>query len=282
MNNIAIDSSNTDQFRSWDGDGGDFWTERADRFDEGMAGYHVELLKAADVQRDSSVLDIGCGSGQVSRDAASIAHEGAVLGVDLSSTLLNLARTLTEKAGLRNATFVQADAQVHDFREASFDVAISRHGTMFFGDQQAAFANIARAIRPGGRFAQLTWQALDRNEGINTFRTIASGGRELPPPPPDAPSPFSLSDPDRVRELLHGAGFVDVEMTSMTIPMYYGRDVDDAFNFIANHFAPAFSQLDETSRARALDILKADIADHVTDRGVLYGAAHWLTRARRS
>ncbi|TDD40697.1 class I SAM-dependent methyltransferase [Saccharopolyspora elongata] len=275
-----VDSSNTDQFRSWDGGSGAFWTERAQRFDQGISGYHGELLNAADIQQDSLVLDIGCGSGQVTRDAARIAHEGSALGVDLSSTLLDLARTLAVKDQLYNATFVQADAQVHDFGESRFDIAVGRHGTMFFGDRQAAFANIARAIRPGGRFVQLTWQALDRNESISTFRTIASGGRELPPPPPEAPTPFSLSDPDRVRQLLRGAGFVDIEMTGLTIPMYYGRDVDDAFDFIANHFASAFGQLDDESRA--LDTLRGNIADHLTDRGVLYGAAHWLVQARRT
>ncbi|PRX45010.1 ubiquinone/menaquinone biosynthesis C-methylase UbiE [Prauserella shujinwangii] len=278
----AVDSSNADQLRSWDGASGAFWTERAERFDQGMAGYHDTLLRAAGIRPDSVVLDIGCGSGQVTRDAARIAREGSALGVDLSSTLLALARTLAAKDQLTNAMFVQADAQVHDFGAARFDVAVSRHGTMFFGDRQAAFANIARAIRPGGRFVQLTWQALDRNEGISTFRTIASGGRELPPPPPEAPTPFSLSDPDRVRQLLRGAGFVDVEMTGLTAPMYYGRDVDDAFHFIASHFASAFGQLDDESRVRALDALKADIADHLTDRGVLYGAAHWLIHARRA
>ncbi|WP_199432100.1 class I SAM-dependent methyltransferase [Qaidamihabitans albus] len=278
----TVDSSNTDQFRSWDGGSGEFWTSRAERFDQGMAGYHGELLTAAGIQQDSLVLDIGCGSGQVTRDAARIAHEGSALGVDLSSTLLDLARALAEKDQLTNATFVQADAQVHDFGESLFDVAVSRHGTMFFGDRQAAFANIARTIRPGGRFVQLTWQALDRNEGISTFRTIASGGREPPPPSPEAPTPFSLSDPDRVRQLLRAAGFVDVEVTGLTVPMYYGRDIDDAFDFIASHFAPAFGKLDDESRAKALDTLKVDIADHLTDRGVLYGAAHWLFCARRT
>ncbi|WP_409464586.1 class I SAM-dependent methyltransferase [Amycolatopsis sp. GA6-003] len=277
----TFDLSNADQFRSWDGGSGAFWTERAERFDQGMAGYHGELVKAAGIQRDSAVLDIGCGSGQLTRDAARIAADGSALGVDLSSAQLDLARALAEKDGLANATFVQADAQVHDFGESCFDVAVSRHGTMFFGDRQAAFANIARAIRPGGRFVQLTWQALDRNEGISTFRTIAAGGRELPPPPAEAPTPFSLSDPDRVRQLLHEAGFVDVELTGLTLPMYYGRDVDDAFDFIASHFAAAFAQLDDESRARALDALKADIAEHLTDEGVRYGAAHWLIRATR-
>ena len=104
----AIDSSNADQFRSWDGGGGTFWTEYSDRFDEGMAGYHGTLLAAAGIQPDSATLDIGCGSGQVTRDAARVAPNGAALGVDLSSPLLDLARALAAKEQVTNATFVQA------------------------------------------------------------------------------------------------------------------------------------------------------------------------------
>jgi len=277
-----VNAANNEQFRSWDGDSGTFWTQYADRFDQGMAGYHGTLLAAAGIQPDSAILDIGCGSGQVTRDAARTAPDGSALGVDLSSPLLDLARTRAAEEGLANATFVHADAQVHDFGEARFDVAVSRHGTMFFGDRQAAFANIARALRPGGRFVQLTWQPLDRNEGISTFRTIASGGRELPPPPPDAPTPFSMSDPDRVHRLMRETGFTDVELTSLTVPMYYGRDVEDAFGFLTGNFASSFDQLDADARARALDALRASLADHLTDEGVHYNAAHWLIQARRA
>lgn len=277
---LTVDSLNTDQLRAWDGAGGAFWAERAERFDQGMAGYHDELLKAAHLVSDSAILDVGCGSGQVTRDAARLSRRGSALGVDLSSSMLRLASALTAEAKLPNVSFVQADAQVYDFGESRFDVAVSRHGTMFFGDLAAAFANIARALRPGGRFVQLTWQPLERNEGIRTFRMIASGGSELASPPAGAPSPFALSDPDRVTQLLHGAGFVDVEMTSLTMPMYYGRDIEDAFDFVVEHFAAAFEELEGAARARAFDTLRENIGEHVTDRGVYYGAAHWLIQAR--
>lgn len=278
----AVDSPNSDQRHAWDGTSGAFWAERAEHFDRGMAGYHEELLKAAAISPDSTILDIGCGCGQLTRDAARIAHRGSVLGVDLSSAMLEHGRTLAASGNVNNVSFVQADAQVYNFDPSGFDIAVSRHGTMFFADPTAAFTNIASALRPGGRLVQLTWQPLDRNEGIQTFRTIASGGRHLPPPPPEAPSPFALSDPDRVTHTLHAAGFGDIEMTSLTMPMYYGRNTDDAFNFIAAHFAAAFDELADTARARAHDTLRANIAQHLTDQGVFYGAAHWLIAARKN
>lgn len=277
----ALDPTNVDQFHSWDGTNGVFWSAHAGRFDQGMASFHGELLKAAEIAEDSEVLDIGCGAGQTTRDAARIACSGSAFGVDLSSPLLEVARKLSAKEHVANVSFAQADAQVHDFGTAQFDVAVSRHGTMFFGDPLAAFANIARAMRPGGRLAQLVWQPLDRNEGISTFRRIAAGGRDSPPPPPQCPSPFSLSDPDRVHQLLRSAGFVDIEMTGISAPMYYGADVDDAFNFIVAHNAPALTELDDQRRASALQALWNSIAEHLTDRGVFYDSAHWLICARR-
>lgn len=278
----ALDSTNVDQFHSWDGANGVFWSGHAGRFDEGVASLHGELLKTAEIGDDSTVLDIGCGAGQLTRDAARTARCGSALGIDLSSPLLDVAQKLAAKERVENVSFVQADAQVYDFGTARFDVAVSRHGTMFFGDPRAAFANIARAVRPGGRLVQLVWQPLERNEGIRTFRRIAAGGYDVPPPPPERPSPFSLSDPDRVDQLLRDAGFVDIEMAGLTAPMYYGGDVDDAFDFIAAHNAPALAELDNQSRASAMQAPRSSITEHLTSRGVYYGSAHWLICARRA
>ena len=79
--------------------------------------------------------------------------------------MLARAREVATADGLTNVTFEQADAQVHRFAEARFDAVISRFGVMFFGDPVAAFANLARATRPGGRLAVVTWQRFARRSG---------------------------------------------------------------------------------------------------------------------
>ncbi|HEX4101092.1 MAG TPA: class I SAM-dependent methyltransferase [Pseudonocardiaceae bacterium] len=129
-----VGSSNVEQLSEWDGDAGAYWAAHADRFEEGLAGYHDQFLAAAAIEATTNVLDIGCGNGQTTRDAARCAAGGSALGVDLSS----------------RATFLQADAQVHPFPDQTFDIAISRHGAMFFGDPAVAFANIAEAMCSGG------------------------------------------------------------------------------------------------------------------------------------
>lgn len=280
---LPVDPSNAEQLRAWDGAQGAYWAARADRFDEGVASYRDHFLAAAAIDATANVLDIGCGSGQTTRDAARRATDGSALGVDLSSPMIELARELAEREQTTNATFQQADAQIHPFPGEYFDIAISRHGTMFFGDAQAAFTNIARAIRPGGRLVLLTWQPLESNEWISDFRAAFTAVRELPTPPQDAPGPFSLmSDPGKVRGLLTSAGFADVRLRGLTEPMYFGRDADDACQFISGQFASALDGLDAEATARALDNLRTTLADHQADRGVVYDSAAWLIEAQRS
>ena len=103
--------------------------------------------------------------------------------------------TTAVSEGLDNVEFRHADAQIYPFESASFDVVISRMGSMFFGDPIAAFTNLHRALRPDGRLTLLTWQGLTENEWLTEFRAALAVGRDLPTPPPDAPSPFASPTP---------------------------------------------------------------------------------------
>lgn len=280
----SVAPSNLTQLGAWDGDTGTFWAEHADEFDRGVAAYRARFLVAAAIGDTASVLDVGCGSGQATRDAARAATAGSALGVDLSSRMIEVARQRAVNEQLTNVEFTQADAQVHSFPAQNFDVAISRHGAMFFGDPVAAFTNISRALRPGGRLVLLTWQALERNEFIHAILTALAAGREVPGPPAGAPSAVALSDPDRVRTLLTAAGFVDVQFEGLQEPMNFGPDPDSAFWYLSGHHASMLGDLDPETRTRALDDLRSSIAAHHTDQGVLYDSAAWLIEAttRRS
>lgn len=278
---VTVDASNATQFASWDGEGGAFWAVHADRFDEGVAAYRDRFLAAAAIEETATVLDVGCGSGRMALDAARRATAGSVLGVDLSTEMLRLARRRAEREHVTNVTFEQADAQIHPFPAGAFDVAVSQHGVMFFGDPVAAFTNLARALRPGGRIALLTWQPFERNEWLQAFFVCLAAGRDIAVPPSDAPSPFALSDPDRIRSLLNAAGFCDVQMEGLAEPMYFGRDPDDAFRFVSAQHAGLVRDLSPGAKSRALDDLRANLAKHHTERGVRYDSAAWLIQGRR-
>ena len=277
---VPVDSANVEQLRAWDGEEGDYWADNADYFDRSVAEYHGRLLATAAIGEQEHVLDIGCGTGQTTRDAARAASAGTALGVDLSSRMLDYARRRAADEGLTNVTFTQADAQIHPFEPGSYDVAISRTAAMFFGDHAAAFANIGRAVRPGGRLVLVTWQPLPGNEWIREISGALAAGRDLPSPPPDA-GPFALSDPDRVRTLLTGAGFADVELEGMTTGMWFGNDADDAHRFVLGLMGWMLEGLDDAGRVRAIDALHETMAAHEGADGVRFESAAWITHATR-
>jgi SAM-dependent methyltransferase len=277
-----VAASNLEQLRAWDGEEGDYWARHADRFDDSVAGYHGPLMAAAGIGPADRVLDVGCGTGQTTRDAARLAPAGHALGVDLSGAMLRVARARADAEGVRNASFLQADAQVHPFEAGGFDVVISRTGAMFFGDRAEAFANLARALRPGGRLALVAWQPVPANEWFVSVMGALAAGRDLPSPPPEAPSPFALSDPARVVPLLEGAGFTTPALTPLSEPMRFGDTPEEAHAFLAGLLDWLVRDLDETRRRRALDDLMAVLRAHATPAGVLLGSAMWLVTARRA
>jgi len=275
---------NVDQAANWDGPDGEYWAAHQERFDGSIRPHHALLMAAAAITPGERVLDIGCGNGLTSRDAARAAGPaGSVVGVDLSGPMLARAEQLAKDDGLGNVRFEQADAQVHRFEPGTFDVAMSRFGVMFFADPVAAFTNIASALRPGGRLAILVWQSVAGNEWITALRDALAMGRDLPVPPPGAPGPFGLADPDYVRGVLTGAGFTDVGFAGSEQPFNVGRDADDAYAFTAG-LQPVLmllAELDEATRARALDNLRATVAVHETPDGVVFRSAAWVITAGR-
>jgi len=280
---MASRIANVEMAAAWDGDEGAAWARDWDRYDRGFRRYHERLLDAAAISDGERVLDIGCGNGESTRDAARAAPGGEALGVDLSSGMIERARSLADAEGLANVRFEQGDAQVHPFEADAHDLALSRFGAMFFADPHAAFTNIARTLRPDGRLALVAWQGLEENEWLQAIRESLAVGRELPSPPAGAPGPFGLADPDRVGALLTAAGFEDIEVTASREPFWAGTDAFDAFGFVSDT-GPArglLEGLEPDDQARGLDRLRAAIAAHDTGDGVYFGSAAWLVTARR-
>jgi len=280
---VIVDPSNTGAYEAWDGGDGDYWTERADRFDASLARYQAAFLAAAQIAPTDRIIDLGCGTGETARDAARRAPEGDVLGIDLSARMLERAQKVAAEEGLTNLQFVHADAQIYEFAPSAFDRVISRIGASFFGDPFAAFANIARALRSGGRMMIETWQSPEENPWFREFISAIAVGRDLPLPAPTAPGPFGLSDPERVREILTSAGLTNITIDAHQELMYFGPNVEDAYEFQSRLGIMQWLMRDlgADDRKRALDALHATIAAHDTGDGVWYPSAMWFIGAER-
>lgn len=275
---VPVDPANAGQLAAWNGDEGAYWAVHAERFDRAVAGHDRSFQAAAAIQPTDRVLDVGCGTGQNTRDAGRAASSGWALGVDLSAPMLDYARRAAEAEGLTNVSFLHADAQIHPFDPASFDVAICRTSAMFFADQVAALANIRRALHPGGRLVLLTWQPLAGNEWLEELPTALAAGREPRIPPPGV-GPFALSEPDRLRAVLGEAGFLDVRIAANAAPIWFGADAADAHEFILGQMRWMLEGLDDGGRAGALQALRANCAAHETAKGVTFASATWITTA---
>lgn len=277
------DIANVDQAAAWDGDEGAGWAKDWERYDASIRTYREPMLEAASITDGERILDFGCGNGQSTRDAARETPSGSALGADLSSAMLEQARRQADTEGVRNVEFIQADAQVHPFAPGGFDLAMSRFGSMFFADKPAAFANIAWALRPGGRLLLVAWQPMSENEQFATMIGTLTAGRDVPKPPPGAPSPFGLADPDLGRAWLTEAGFTDVDYRSVKGPFELGTDADDAFSFACQTgvVQSLTADLDADSKDAALGALRDAIVAHETPSGVLFNSATWFITARR-
>jgi SAM-dependent methyltransferase len=235
-------------------------------FDAEVRPHNERFRAAAAVGPGEDVLDVGCGTGESTREAAKAG--ATALGVDVSEQAIAKARELG------GASFEVADVQTHPFPAAAFDVVLSRFGAMFFADPPAAFANLARALRPGGRLVLLVWQERARNEWYSVLHDAVAPGTT---PPPAGPH-FSLGDEDHTRTLLEDAGLADVEFTELREPVCYGPDAATA-----GEFALGLKDVQELQPTEdAATRLRAAFAAHETPDGVLLGARTWIVTARVS
>lgn len=253
--------------------------EHAAGYDSELRRLDVPFRRACAVQARDRVLDVGCGIGQTTRAAATAAREGHVLGVDTSAPAIERARALAEAERLGNIAFERGDAQVHPFGSESVDLVISRFGTMFFHDAGAAFANLARALRPDGRLVMMVWQAGDRNEwSLAIHRALGGAEQQVG----DSPA-FSLGDAARTTTVLEGAGFVDVGFDDVDEPVWYGPDVASAEAWVRSFTSTdeLVARLGPEGVERGLDRLREALSAHLADDGVWLGSRAWIVTARR-
>jgi SAM-dependent methyltransferase len=278
---VAFVVPNAEQAEDWNGASGREFIEQRERHEQMLGRLTARLLAAARIQDGENVLDIGCGCGDVTILVARATRSGYALGADFSRIQVAEARRLAACAGVANARFEVADAQVHPFGTGVFDLALSSFGVMFFDDPAAAFANLRKALRHGGRLAFLCWRTRDENPVFTTgFAEAAAvlGLRELPGPS----AAFSLAGTGRVRALLCSAGFGGIEFAEADAPMLIGRDVDDVLEY--ERASPTATEiLTGLSPEQAAELtrqVRDRLAAYASPDGVTMPGAAWLVTAQ--
>lgn len=281
----------TTQAEYWNGEVGQRWARSQAVLDAVFAPLTEALFAGAGLPPRAAILDIGCGAGATALIAAQAAGPGGrVLAADLSGPLLAVARGRAVPTGAAPVAWVEADAETHDFGAAAFDHAISRFGVMFFADSRAAFANIRRSLKPGGRLTFLCWRAMADNPWVTTPRAaVLPLVPDAGPPDPDGPGPFRFADPEGLARLLRAAGFGDVACAPVARDLVLGRAGDGSARGAAEAAAAVVVELGPVSRLlreRAPPVRQAALAavteallPHARDGAVRLEAGCWLVSA---
>jgi SAM-dependent methyltransferase len=278
---VGFVAVNAEQAEDWNGASGREFIEQRERHQRMLSRLTARLLAGARIQAGENVLDVGCGCGDVTVLVARAAGSGHVLGADFSRIQVAEACRLAASAGVANVRFEVADAQVHPFGPGVFDVVLSNFGVMFFEDPAAAFGNLRKALRRGGRLAFVCWRTRAENPVFTTgFADAAAvlGLREVPRPG----AAFSLADTGRAGALLRGAGFGGIEFAKTDEPMLIGRDVDDVLEY--ERASPAAAEilagLSPPQAAELTRQVRDRLVAYASPDGVVMPGAAWLVTAQ--
>jgi SAM-dependent methyltransferase len=267
--------------------GGEAWVrmqERTDALIDPLGRVAIERLGVVAGQR---ILDVGCGCGQTLLELAELAGpSGQVLGVDISPPML--ARAGERVAGRPTITLALGDAQTYAFAPGAFDAVYSRFGVMFFDDPRAAFGNLRAAARSGARLSFVCWQDLSKNPWA--ARPLEAVMRLLPESAmPDMlregrPGPFFMSDAARVRAILGEAGWKDVSLEPVEMPLQLGgaTTLDEAveYSLQIGPAARAMAGAPESLKAALEAALREALAPFASARGVVMDGAAFVVVAR--
>jgi SAM-dependent methyltransferase len=194
------------------------WGENADYVDARAAQLTDRLLELARVAPGDRVLELACGAGGLGLAAARRAD--AVVVSDVAPAMVEIAAARARERGVENIQTRVLDLDAIEQPDASYDVVLCREGFMFAADPSRAAQEIARVLRPGGRFALAVWGPRERNPWLAIVLDVVSEHVGAPMPPPGVRGPFSLSDAAELHDAL--APFADIAIEELEVPLRAG------------------------------------------------------------
>jgi SAM-dependent methyltransferase len=180
---------------------------------------------------------------------------------------------------------LRADAATYPFSPFA-DLAVSRFGVMFFGDPEAAFANIRRALKKDARLVFACWREFDANPWMKVPLVAAyrAGLPPVPPPEPTDPGPFSFANPERVTHILTAAGFETpiFSPVDFTLDLAAGKGLASAVSHSLSIGATSYALKGHSEEMVAIvrDAVEAALQPHSDGRSVKLGAAIWIVESR--
>ena len=279
----AVQGQGDEQAKLWNSGAAGAWVEAHALVDRTLQPFEDLLVEAVCASGARRVLDVGCGTGSISRAVARLLGAGGrCVGIDISEQMIDAARMLAEQ-DRSSASFVCADAQTHRFEPGSFDLIISRFGTMFFADPVEAFANLRRAGNNDTQLRSIAW----RNPAENPFMTAAE--RAAAPLLPnlqerraDTAGPFGLADARRARSILEQSGWAEIDIRPIDIVCTLPEQELIRYGTRFGPVGTALRDADPQTRAQVAAAVRAAFDPYVQGAEARFTACCWMMGARSS
>jgi ubiquinone/menaquinone biosynthesis C-methylase UbiE len=187
------------------------WAKWEHVFATGLSGVTEELIDMADIRPGMRVLDLACGAGSQSIQAARrVGPTGKVVASNISGTMLEHVRQNAARAGVRNIETLECAADELDEALGSFEAAICRLGLMLFPSPREVLKGVQRVLAPGARFAALVFTTPASNPVMSQPMAILLRHAGKSPPAPGQPGLFALGDQGALERLMQDSGLGNV------------------------------------------------------------------------
>ncbi len=255
----------------------------------GLSRHSAAVLPNLPIRPGMSVLDVGCGWGDMSLQVAEVVGpSGRVVGIDCVEAFLQEARKDAAAKGLSNVQFRRGDAEV-ELPENEFDYVVARFGTMFFTNPVAALRRMRKALKPGGRMTHIVWRRREDNPAWQEAKEITL--RYLPPPGADAdtcgPGPFSMGNQETAGLMMKSAGYEDVTFARVDEKILVGRTPEECIAFAlaigpgGEVFREAGPELAEANRPKIERDMRSFFESQERDeKGIWAPTSSWVISAR--
>jgi ubiquinone/menaquinone biosynthesis C-methylase UbiE len=228
------------------------WDKAATTYDrywqEQLAPAQERLLGLAALRPGERVLEVACGTGLVTfQAAAAVGASGSVVATDISDAMVASLRAEAASRQLTQVTTARMDAEALDVPDGAFDVALCALGLMYVPDPVAALREMRRALAPGGRAVAAVWGARDRCGWADIFPIVDARVRS-----DVCPMFFQLGTGDRLARAMGDAGFTSVESERLSSVLRYDSAADACgAAFVGGPVALAYSRFDAATREAA-------------------------------
>ncbi|MBB4844400.1 SAM-dependent methyltransferase [Paucibacter oligotrophus] len=265
----------------WNGAAGRAWVEAQEELDRMFKPFENLLATAASTASGGRVLDVGCGTGGTTLAIARrLGDGGHCTGIDISEPMIAAARVRAESE-LVPASFILADAQVHAFEPAGFDMIVSRFGVMFFEDPVQAFANLRHAAKDDGELRFIAWRSPAENPFMTTAeRAAAPLLPNIPARRPDAPGQFAFANAQRVLNILENSGWSGIDIQPIDVSCTLPEKELVPYLSRLGPVGRVLQEVDEGGRKEVIETVRAAFDSYVTGSAVHFVAACWMVNAR--